>query len=145
MIRRFGGTYHLHFQGRKLAEQETSARAGGRAEWAVSRDNNYIVPLLSCSADFRLWRWRRWIPPKHRLIYRLHGAISQKMAIFILKCWSILSKFSKTSFESAFLFHEHPVVIRAIVQLVYKQKASQYYDAEQVLTALSKHIKMNLL
>jgi hypothetical protein len=37
MSRRFGGTYLLHLQGRKSAEQETSVRAGGP---------------LSCSADF---------------------------------------------------------------------------------------------
>jgi hypothetical protein len=29
MNRRFGGTYHLHLQGRKSAEQETSVRACG--------------------------------------------------------------------------------------------------------------------
>jgi succinylglutamate desuccinylase len=53
MNRRFGGTYHLHLQGRKSAEKETSEG-----------------------------RWLGRITPKHRFIYRLHGAISQKMANF---------------------------------------------------------------
>jgi hypothetical protein len=50
----FRGTYHLHLQGRKSAEK-----------------------------GFRPWRWRRYIPPKCRFTYRLHGAIFQKMATFI--------------------------------------------------------------
>jgi hypothetical protein len=29
MNERFGGTYHLHFQGRKSADQETSVLVGG--------------------------------------------------------------------------------------------------------------------
>jgi hypothetical protein len=30
--------------------------------------------LVSCSADFRPWRWRWKIPPKRRFTYGLHGA-----------------------------------------------------------------------
>jgi hypothetical protein len=33
---------------------------------------------------FRPWRWRRYVPPKHRLTLNgLHGVISQKMLLFI--------------------------------------------------------------
>jgi hypothetical protein len=31
--------------------------------------------LVSRSADFLPWKWRRYIPPKHRFAYWLHGAI----------------------------------------------------------------------
>jgi hypothetical protein len=56
---RFGGTYRLHFQGRRI-NQEASV-------------------LI-----FRPWRWRRHVPPKYRLtINRLHGVISKKTQQFI--------------------------------------------------------------
>jgi hypothetical protein len=32
---------------------------------------------------FRPWRWRRYVPPKRRLVfYGLHGVISQKLVLF---------------------------------------------------------------
>jgi hypothetical protein len=40
--------------------------------------------LVSCSADFLPWRWRRYLPPKHWFTYGLHGAISRKKATFDL-------------------------------------------------------------
>jgi hypothetical protein len=58
---RFEGTYHLHLQGRKLAEQETSVQQ---------------VP--------EPWIWKWQAPPKRRFMYALHSAISQKMEIFII-------------------------------------------------------------
>jgi hypothetical protein len=39
--------------------------------------------LISCSVDFRPWRWRWYLLSKRRFIYGLHGAVSQKMATFI--------------------------------------------------------------
>jgi hypothetical protein len=47
--------------------------------------------LVSCSANFRPWRWRWYIPPKRQFAYGLHGAISQKMATFIttaVRAWN---------------------------------------------------------
>jgi hypothetical protein len=36
------------------------------------------------SLFFRPWRWRRYVPPKHRLTFKgLHGVISQKLVLFI--------------------------------------------------------------
>jgi hypothetical protein len=32
--------------------------------------------LVSCSAVFRSWKWRRYVPPKRRFTYGVHGAIS---------------------------------------------------------------------
>jgi hypothetical protein len=61
--RRFGGTYHLHLQGRKnkLSKKPTWKQVASRA-----------------------WRWRPYVPPKHRLTLNgLHGVICQKMALFI--------------------------------------------------------------
>jgi hypothetical protein len=54
--RRFGGTYHLHLQGRKSAEQETSMQQ-------VAGQN------------FLPWRWRWCSPTKRRFTYGLHGNI----------------------------------------------------------------------
>jgi hypothetical protein len=70
---RFGWLYHLHLQDLKSTKQEISVRAAKPA----------AVTLVSCSADFRPWRWNWYVPPKRRFIYRIHGAISQKMAVFI--------------------------------------------------------------
>jgi hypothetical protein len=35
----------------------------------------HLLSLVSCSADFRSWRWRRYVPPKRRFIYGLYGSI----------------------------------------------------------------------
>jgi hypothetical protein len=40
--------------------------------------------LLSCSVDFRPWRWRLQVLRKRRFTYGLHSATSQKIATFIL-------------------------------------------------------------
>jgi hypothetical protein len=64
----FRGTYRLHLQSQKLAELEF-----------------YLAvrcTLVSCSATFHPWRWKWYVPPKRRITYALHGAISQKMATF---------------------------------------------------------------
>jgi hypothetical protein len=56
--RRFGGTYRLHLQGRKIRERGTS----------VSR-----------------WlQFSRYVPPKRRFTQDLHGTTSQKMALFFV-------------------------------------------------------------
>jgi hypothetical protein len=56
--RRFGGTYRLHRPGRK------------------------ICALVPRSRNFLPWRWRRYVPLKHRFTQDLHGATSQKTAFF---------------------------------------------------------------
>jgi hypothetical protein len=43
--------------------------------------------LVSCSADFRPWRWRRYFSPKLRITYGPQGAISQKI-ILLLFNWT---------------------------------------------------------
>jgi hypothetical protein len=63
--RRFGGTYRLHLQGRKIRKLGTS----------VSR---WLQPP---------WRWTRYVPPKHRFTQDLHGVASQKTAFF--KWWTV--------------------------------------------------------
>jgi hypothetical protein len=39
--------------------------------------------LVSCSADFLLWRQMWHVPPKHLFLYGLYGSISQKTANFM--------------------------------------------------------------
>jgi hypothetical protein len=34
-----------------------------------------LCMLVACSADFPPWRWRRYVPPKHRLTYELRRYI----------------------------------------------------------------------
>jgi hypothetical protein len=60
--RRFGRTYHLHLQGRKISQQETSVKAG----------DLFFDP--EDGGD---------VPPKRRLTFNgLHGVISQNMVLF---------------------------------------------------------------
>jgi hypothetical protein len=60
---RFGGTYHLHLQGRKIRERRTSV-----SRWLQTAD----------------WKWRLYVPPKRRFTQDLQGATSQKTAFFIV-------------------------------------------------------------
>jgi hypothetical protein len=58
--RRFDGTYHLHFRG----------RISLLSRW-------YLTRLI------RPWKWRLYIPPKHRLAFNgLHHVIFQKLVLF---------------------------------------------------------------
>lgn len=41
--------------------------------------------LVSCSTDFKPWRWRCYFPPNRQLMYGLSGAIAQKMVAFIFE------------------------------------------------------------
>jgi hypothetical protein len=64
--RRFGGSYRLHLQGRKILEWRTCL-------------------LVLHSRIFLPWRCRRYDPPKRRFNRpHLHGATSQKTAFFIV-------------------------------------------------------------
>jgi hypothetical protein len=64
--RRFGGTYRLYVQGRRIR----------RARNLLSR--RYFAPLI-----LRPWRWRRYDPPKCRLTFNgLHGVISQTIVLY---------------------------------------------------------------
>jgi hypothetical protein len=66
--RRFGGTYRLHLQGRRNRFSKPASKQ--------------VASLLNIF--LRPWRWRRYVPPKRRLkLNGLHGAISQKMILFI--------------------------------------------------------------
>jgi hypothetical protein len=64
--RRFGGTYCLHLQGRKIRERRTS----------------HLLTLVPRSRIFLRWRWRRYVPPKRWFTQDLHGATSHKTAFF---------------------------------------------------------------
>jgi hypothetical protein len=100
--RRFGGTYRLHLQGRKISR----ARNQSESRWQATtltlnglhgvisqkmvlfittavRTSNPTNPLLP-PAILRHWRWKRYVPPKRRLTFNgLHRVISQKMVLFI--------------------------------------------------------------
>jgi hypothetical protein len=74
--RRFGGTYRLHLQGRKIS-------------WAINQREHSACYLLSrwflTQLIFRPWIWRRYIPRKCRFtLNELHGVISQQTVLFNL-------------------------------------------------------------
>jgi hypothetical protein len=82
VTRRFGGTYRLHIQGRKIRERGTSESTG-----CFSTGDSVCSHLLSLvprSRNFIPWRWRRYVPPKRRVTQDLHGATSQKTIFFNL-------------------------------------------------------------
>jgi hypothetical protein len=45
---------------------------------------SHLLHTGSWWADFRPWTWKWYFPSKRRFVYRLHGAISLKMTIFII-------------------------------------------------------------
>jgi hypothetical protein len=72
--RRFGGTYRLHLQGRRIrrASNQRESRRQAEQGWFLAR-------LI-----LRPWRWRQYVTPKRRLTFTgLHGVISQKIVLFI--------------------------------------------------------------
>jgi hypothetical protein len=77
---RLRGTYHLHLQGKKSVEQETSVQQ---------------VPGP-------LWRYRWSVPPKRRFTYRLHAPTSQKMATFT----TATVRISNPTFTVKLVWHE---------------------------------------
>jgi hypothetical protein len=85
--RRFGGTYHLHLQGRrnKFSKNQQASRF-----FCLRVCSCKQVPGATCllagllNLFLRPWRWRRYVPPRRRLkLNGLHGAISQKIILFI--------------------------------------------------------------
>jgi hypothetical protein len=78
--RRFGGTYRLHIQGRRIsASIYTSV-----FRLAVYSASHMLSCWFLLKLFLRPWRWRRYFPPKRRLqLNRLHGVTSQKMILFI--------------------------------------------------------------
>jgi hypothetical protein len=79
---RFGGTYRLHLQGRKIREQGTS----------VSKCS-HILTLVPRSRIFLPWRWRRYLPPKRRFTQDLHSVTTQKTTFFKLIVALVVRKF----------------------------------------------------
>jgi hypothetical protein len=82
---RFGGIYSLHLQGRRIAAQETSVKAGGKQ-----------------SAYF---------PPKRRLTFNgLQGVISQKIVHFMTTVVRTSNATCFASFEECYFLvrvHQH--------------------------------------
>jgi hypothetical protein len=67
--RRFGGTYRLHLQGRRISRERNQ-----RERRCQEPSRLILLP----------WRRRQYVTPKHRLIFNgLHGVISQKIVLFI--------------------------------------------------------------
>jgi hypothetical protein len=72
--RRFGGTYRLHHQGRKIRERGTSVSRWLLTEWCAS--------------------------PKRRFTQNLHGATSKKTALFIVTAVKTSNLTSSVKFTS---------------------------------------------
>jgi hypothetical protein len=47
-------------------------------------DCSHMLTLVPRSRIFIPWRWRQYVPPKHRLTQDLHDATSQKTTFFIV-------------------------------------------------------------
>jgi hypothetical protein len=72
--RRFGGTYRLHLQGRKISRGKNQPISACHllSRWCLAR--LILRPL----------RWRQYVLPKRRLIFNgLYGVIPQKIILFI--------------------------------------------------------------
>jgi hypothetical protein len=67
--RRFGGSYCLHLQGRRISE------------WGINVFHSHRNTLAPRSRVFLPWRWRRYVLAKRLFTQDLHGATSQKRAL----------------------------------------------------------------
>jgi hypothetical protein len=73
--RRFGGTYRLHLQGRRIVQRF--------AELFYDPEGLPLACSLLCWTILLPWRWKRYVPPKRRVpLNTLHGVISQKKILF---------------------------------------------------------------
>jgi hypothetical protein len=73
--RRFGETYSLHLQGRRISrarnQHKEDTKQGCSTCW-------FLIWLI-----IRPYCWRRYVPPKHGSTFKgLHGGISQKTELF---------------------------------------------------------------
>jgi hypothetical protein len=110
---RFGGTYRLHLQGRRISrarnQRESRFHAGFLLVLFDPEDGGDILGLCPSSSILKNSliflvilsvihhrqnplesTWRRYVRPKRRLNFsELHGIISQKLVLFIkLFCWT---------------------------------------------------------
>jgi hypothetical protein len=78
--RRFGGTCHLHLQGRKISREKYKRESRWQAELAYHlRSPWYLTGLI-----LQPWRCRWYVPPKRRLTFNgLHRVMFQKIVISI--------------------------------------------------------------
>jgi hypothetical protein len=84
--RRFEGLYYFHLQYRDTAVQETNVLQ----KLCLST----FCMLVSCSAEFRPWRGRWYVPPKRRFSQNMTSFITTALITSNLTCF-IISK-SKT-------------------------------------------------
>jgi hypothetical protein len=107
--RRFGGTYRLHLQDRKIRERgfppdndplpaltPPLCNLLAWPSYPISTDPtpllsidfpcgsvcSHLLTLVPRSRIFLPWRWRRYVPPKRRFTQILHSTTSQKRAFF---------------------------------------------------------------
>jgi hypothetical protein len=80
--RRFGGTYRLHFHGRRIIRARNQCESKWQAP-SVGPACHLLSRWFLARLILRPWKWRRYAPPKHRLAFNgLHCVISQKIALF---------------------------------------------------------------
>jgi hypothetical protein len=91
--RRFGGTYRLHL--------------------ACS----HLLTLVPLSRIYLPWRWRRYVPPKHRLTQDLHGATSQKMAFFIVTAVRNLNSYKSHPTEPIYSIYENIILLLYVIHV----------------------------
>jgi hypothetical protein len=112
---RFGGTYRLHLQGRKISR----ARIQGESRWQAE---HVLLRWFLARLIFRPWRWWRYVPPKRRLTFNgLHGVISQKIVLFITPLW-----------EPQILQNKNRLLSACVINLCFKM--SRWYQASVILT-----------
>jgi hypothetical protein len=97
VTRRFGRTYHLHLQSRRISQARNQQEAGSKQSSGIIfgpedgvRLQVVHLSLLPVSCwflswlIFRPWRWRRYVSPKRWLTFNeLHDTICNKISLFI--------------------------------------------------------------
>jgi hypothetical protein len=85
------------------SEWNTKHKVGHKV--LIFRSLASCCPLVSCPAEFLPWRWRRYVPPKRRFTYGLHGSISYPVCIsYKMLGWSYRWQIERRGKEFLFLW-----------------------------------------
>jgi hypothetical protein len=129
MNRRFGGTYRLHLQDRKIRERGISVRRWLQTEPPAEKPAevcSHLLTLVPRSRIFLPWRCRGYVPPKRRFTQDLHGLTSQKTEFFSHRRENLKSYHSSVVVCGSLLSNGHCTVAYLAVDAYQRVYMQQY-------------------
>jgi hypothetical protein len=93
-----------------------------------SADCSHLLTLVPCSQIFQLWRWKRYVPPKHRFTQDLHNSTYHKMAFNMREgcCGLLFSIFTLFVFVDYDAFSMKLCSVHIIIQILSNTSVCQF-------------------